>query len=208
MFEVECHRLHDLVRSRISFAFDNPPNALPSDGVYFIFEAGEEGHQGQRIVRIGSHTGHGNLAPRLTEHLRPNKDRSIFRKHVGRALLNKSNDPYLKIWNLDMTTRMSRDRHGHLIDHSKQDDIEKLVTKYIVENFRVVVLPSKGSTEACRSETLSIGTVSNCSKCGPSSDWLGSFANPKIATSGLWQMKDLYGEGLSDVLLHEMGSQI
>jgi len=25
-------------------------------------------------------------------------DRSIFRKNIGRALLNKSKDPYLKIW--------------------------------------------------------------------------------------------------------------
>ena len=32
------------------------------------------------------------------------KDRSIFRKNIGRAILNKNNDSFLEIWNLDFTT--------------------------------------------------------------------------------------------------------
>jgi len=28
-----------------------------------------------------------------------NKDRSIFRKNIGRALLNKDNDPFIEQWN-------------------------------------------------------------------------------------------------------------
>ncbi|MSP93707.1 MAG: hypothetical protein EXR00_00415 [Alphaproteobacteria bacterium] len=38
----------------------------------------------------------------------PNKDRSIFRKHVGRCLLAKSGDPLLAQWEIDLTTKASR----------------------------------------------------------------------------------------------------
>ena len=63
------------------------------NGVYILFEKNESGHNGDRIVRIGSHTGNDNLVKRLEEHfLKENKDRSIFRKNIGRALLNKNSD--------------------------------------------------------------------------------------------------------------------
>ena len=52
-----------------------------------------------RIVRIGTHRGDNNLYNRLKEHfINENKDRSIFRKNIGRALLNKNQDSYLEIW--------------------------------------------------------------------------------------------------------------
>ena len=38
-----------------------------------------------------------------------NKDRSIFRKNIGRAILNKNQDPFLGQWELDLTTRKAKD---------------------------------------------------------------------------------------------------
>ena len=35
-------------------------------------------------------------------------DRSIFRKNIGRAVFNKNNDYYLKIWNIDYTSKEIR----------------------------------------------------------------------------------------------------
>lgn len=97
-----CARLHAAVRKLRMFPFPANPALLPPNGVYFLFEAGEIGHDGARIVRIGSHTGAGNLPSRLQEHTTANKDRSIFRKNIGRALLTKAMDSFLQQWELDL----------------------------------------------------------------------------------------------------------
>jgi hypothetical protein len=79
-----------------------------------------------RIVRIGTHKD-GNFRSRICEHfllddskmtfdatkLAPH-ERSIFRKHIGRALLFRTADPYLKVWELDYTPKVNRDLRGHL----------------------------------------------------------------------------------------------
>ena len=36
------------------------------------------------------------------------RERSIFRKNLGRALLNQLKDEYLKIWEIDFTSNKSR----------------------------------------------------------------------------------------------------
>lgn len=81
---------------------------LPKNGIYFFYEEGEfwgHGDRRLRIVRVGTHKSN-NFRNRIAEHflLREHKmnfdrnkpkpsDRSIFRKNIGRALLNKNNDP-------------------------------------------------------------------------------------------------------------------
>jgi hypothetical protein len=36
---------------------------------------------------------------------------SIFRKNIGRALLNRDHDPFLPTWELDRTSRLAREKH-------------------------------------------------------------------------------------------------
>lgn len=199
MYGDACGRLHQVLNDLPRYSLLQLDNQVPSDGVYFMFESGEEGHEGQRIVRIGSHTGKGNLASRLREHVRLNKDRSIFRKHVGRALLQRDNDPYLAIWNLDLTARKAREEYGHRIDKTKQASIEGSVSAYIEGNFTVSILAASDSDAACRLEERCIGTVSSCPHCAPSAAWLGRHADPRIAQSGLWQIMHLYGKGLEEL---------
>ena len=195
MYEQACKRLHEVVNSgpRHSFGISDWP--VPINGVYFIFEAGEGSHNAERIVLIGTHNGEGNLAPRLREHMRMNKDRSVFRKHVGRALLQKDNDPYLDVWNLDFTTRQARETSGHRMDKNRQTEIETLVSSHIEERMSFTVLPTSDSVESRELARLSIGTVSSCAECNPSRDWLGQHADPRIAQSGLWQVMHLYRHG-------------
>jgi hypothetical protein len=199
MYEDACSRLHELLNALPRYSFFQLDHQVPADGVYFLFESGEEAHEGQRIVRIGSHTGMGNLASRLREHVRLNKDRSIFRKHVGRALLQRDKDPYLAIWNLDLTAKKAREEHGHRVDKTKQATIESSVSAYIEGNFTVSILAASDSDAACRLEERCIGTVSSCSNCAPSAAWLGRHADPRIAQSGLWQIMHLYGKGLEEL---------
>ena len=194
-----CEGLHEILNSlkRLKIPFDSED--IPQDGLYFLFEKGELGHNGDRIVRIGTHRGNGNLKARLREHfLVENKDRSIFRKNIGRALLNRENDDYLKLWELDLTTRANKDKYFPIIDIEYQRMIENRITKYIQEMFSFVVIEVKDKERRLNVEKKIIAEVSNCNKCGSSTDWLGRYSTKeKIKNSGLWQVNELNKEGFS-----------
>jgi hypothetical protein len=177
---------------RHSFPFDNAD--IPANGIYLLFEHGEPGHGGDRIVRIGSHTGRGQLRSRLKQHfLTPNKDRSIFRKNIGRALLNRDSDPFLASWELDLTTRLARERHGDSVDLDYQSQIEAAVSDYIRGNFSFVVFEVADKDERLGLEAQLISTVSLCNRCRPSARWLGlNSPKDKIRQSGLWLVNHLY----------------
>lgn len=81
------------------------------------YEDGETGHGTNRIVRVGTHRKENQLPGRLEEHyLHENKDRSIFRKNIGRALLNRDHDPFLEYWELDLTSHESKQTNGQLVE--------------------------------------------------------------------------------------------
>lgn len=192
-----CGELHEVVSGLERHAF--PPSArLPANGVYFVLERGERAHGRDRIVRVGSHTGQGNLAARLTEHVTHNKDRSIFRKNIGRALLNRAHDPFLQYWNLDLTSRANRERYRSSIDFEKQSTVEAEVTAHIRAQMSVAVIGFGDAAEALSFERLCIGTLSACALCQPSPAWLGSLSTEtRIRESGLWQVQHLHEAGLA-----------
>ncbi|RFC33713.1 MAG: hypothetical protein DID91_2727703007 [Candidatus Nitrotoga sp. MKT] len=190
----ECEAVHNLARSleRQCFPFDE--SNIPSNGIYILFEKGEEGHVGERIVRVGTHTGANQLCSRLKQHfINNNKDRSIFRKNIGRALLNQNGDPFLKFWELDLTTRKARKNYSSLIDFGYQKSIEEQVSQYIQCNFTFCVFEVNSKDERLEIESKIISTVSMCVGCNPSKTWLGNFSpKHKIIESGLWLVNELY----------------
>ncbi|MEQ8853615.1 DUF6884 domain-containing protein [Gimesia sp.] len=189
-----CHKLHQLLNDLPVFDFDFSMDEIPKNGIYLLFENGEQAHGTNRIVRIGTHTGDNQLRSRLTQHfLNSNKDRSIFRKNIGRCLLNRDNDPFLEQWELDLTTRAAKDAHVDQIDFDKQKKVEELVTDYMQSNFRFVVFEVPTKEQRLWLEARIISTVSRCEVCPTSSDWLGSHSpKQKIRESGLWQVNELY----------------
>lgn len=171
-------------------------NSLPA--LRFPFERGEVAHGTNRIVRIGTHTGADQLPSRLCQHfLVENKDRSIFRKNIGRALLNRDNDQFLPLWELDRTSKAMRDRHN-AIDVNRQGAIEKSVSACIRDHFSFVVICVDDKSERLRLESKMISTVSLCDACMPSAQWLGLFSpKAKIRESGLLLVNELYKEPLT-----------
>ena len=144
--------------------------------------------RGSRVVRVGSHTGANNLPNRLMEHMTKKKDRSIFRKNIGRALLNQAGDPFLKQWNWDLTKRKDRVRFGPLLDVARQEAVELKVSRHIEGNFTFAFVRIDDKTERLNFEKHAIATVAQCSHCGPSEPWLGNFSPvDPIRESGLWQ---------------------
>lgn len=190
------------------FPFDL--NYLPYNGVYFFYEQGETwGHGGDRarIVRIGTHRD-GNFRNRISEHYlldeskidfdsrKPApKDRSIFRKNIGRALLSRDKDKYLGIWEIDFLDKMNREKFAHLRDIRKEKTVEQQVTHVLRTNFRFRFIAMDEQAARMGSEGLEsklIGTVAGCEQCTPSSSWLGN-SSPKhqIRGSGLWLVQHL-----------------
>ena len=187
----ECLELHNYIRKLKRYKFPLDKDIIPENGVYILFEKNELGHDGERIVRIGTHTGDNNLFKRLKEHFCiENKDRSIFRKNIGRAILNKRNDNYLPIWEIDFTPKKNKELFGNLINKQYQMEIEKEVTDYIVNNFSFSVIEILDKEERLNLERKFIEIVSSCTECKPSKNWLGNYSTEnKIKEKGLWQVQ-------------------
>jgi len=114
-------------------------------------------------------------------------------------LLNKSNDPYLKEWDLDSTSHQAKSRYQEVIDIDKQSCIEHQVTEYIQKNISFIVFQVDGKDRRLTWESKIISTISLCTECKPSSEWLGNFSSKdKIQKSGLWQVNELYKQPLQE----------
>lgn len=189
---------------KFSFPFDK--HEIPANGIYILFEKGELAHSTNRIVRIGTHTGINQLRSRLNQHfIKENKDRSIFRKNIGRALLNKDKDPFLEKWEIDLTTRKAKEKYSELIDFVKQKEVERKVTKCIQENFWFVVFEVDDKRKRLDLEAKIISTVSLCIDCSLSENWLGNFSpKEKIRKSGLWLVNELWKTPLSEKEIEEL----
>ena len=194
-----CGRLHHLLAGLERFRFPFEPSKIPKNGTYVLYEAGEDGHGTRRIVRVGTHTGANQLPSRLQQHfVNESKDRSIFRKNIGRALLAKDHDEFLTQWDLDLTTRQARETVGGSIDLVKQAQVERRVTAFIQQNFEFLVLQEDQKDRRLELEARIISTVAACKACGPSATWLGLHSpKAKIRTSGLWLVNELSGAPLS-----------
>jgi hypothetical protein len=195
-----CHTIHQWFNGMKKHSFPFNEQEIPKNGIYILFEKEEFAHSTNRIVRIGTHTGNNKLRSRLFQHfLNENKDRSIFRKNIGRALLNKDKDQFLKQWELDLTTKNAKEQYSNSVDFKKQKEVEKKVTKYIQDNFSFVVFQIDDKEKRLEIESRIISTVSLCDECKPSENWLGLFSpKEKIRKSGLWLVNELWKTPLSD----------
>jgi hypothetical protein len=186
----ELHKIFNNLE-RFSYPFENRLNSIPENGIYVKFEKGEKSNELDRIVRVGTDTGENNLKKRLIEHfITENKDRSIFRKNIGRALLNKENNQYLKYWELDTTSKADKEKNLKLLDLEFEAKMEKEISNYIKTNFSFCVFRVETKEQRLFWESKLISTLAFKSK--PSENWLGNFSTKdKIKQSGLWQVQGL-----------------
>ena len=194
-----CRDLHNLFAQQIISAFPFDRRIIPQNGIYVLFEDGELAHGVARIVRIGTHTGDNQLPSRIAEHfIKENKDRSIFRKNLGRALLNKDGNPFLDQWKIDLTTRAARAVYGQQIDSDKRRQTEKRVSDYIQRNIRFTCCRVDSKDDRLPWESRLAATIAQCAECRPSSTWLERHSpEVKIREGGLWQEQQIDGQPLS-----------
>ena len=176
---------------RFTYPFENRLNSIPENGIYVKFEMGEKYNGLDRIVRVGTDTGENNLKKRLIEHfVTENKNRSIFRKNIGRALLNKENNSYLKYWELNTTSKADKAKNLKLLDLEFEAKMEREISNYIKTNLSFCVFRVETKEQRLFWESKIISTLAF--KAKPSENWLGNFSTKdKIKQSGLWQVQGL-----------------
>lgn len=188
---------------------------LPQRGVYFFFEPGEfrEDRRTYRVVRVGTHAvspgSQTTLWKRLSQHrgtLRGgggNHRGSIFRLHVGAALLNHGlADAAAGVqWG-----NPHRPPEGELREAERR--IEQMVSQYIRSMpFLWVAVEDPPGRNSDRKviEANVIGLLSNRGRPPidpPSAGWLGHWSvNPAVRESGLWNV-DHVDEGYDPAFLH------
>jgi hypothetical protein len=129
-------------------------------------------------------------------------DRNIFRKNIGRALLNRNNDYYLKIWNIDYTSKENRLKMNLMRNMEKEKQIESEISKILCERFSFRFIVLEGQQKRIGKEGLEsrlIGTVAGCSVCKASENWLGiSSPIEQIRNGKLWLSQYLIGDGITE----------
>ncbi len=149
-------------------------------------------------ARLAAHAEHFLLDERKMAFTRDQSaphDRSIFRKNIGRSLLNRAGDCYLSVWELDFMKRAVCEKYRQLRDIGKEVGIEREVTRILRENFSFKCIEVADEATRIGSEGLEralIGTLARCRECRPSAQWLGNHSpKPQIRESGLWLVQHL-----------------
>lgn len=167
-------------------------SSLPENGIYVFFERSEtielSGHVVDRIVRVGTHRSDGRFRGRIRQHygnrssLRGNKNSSVFRKHVGGAIIRRDNpdDDRLHDW-------LTQDAPTDL-------DIEERVSRYFAENFTFACFAMEDKRERLAVESQLIALLAQRPMGRPSPRWLGHYAQSEIIRrTGLWNTQHVDG---------------
>ena len=191
-----CKKIHQLILQLPKYT---DPSQVPfENGLYFFFEDSETSAHGpaphRRIVRVGDHPHTNNgLIKRLQLHYSGNKNCSVFRRYLGGALLRQDRK--------DACLAPSPGQgHWEKAKGKKCPDCqpyEDLVSEHISKkmSFRCISIPLKQNRNLW--EKKLIATISLCSICSPTVDWLGIDAySKKVKTSVLWNHQHVYDEQL------------
>ncbi len=204
---LELHKLFNN-QKRYSFPFSQHRKEIPNNGIYIIFEQGEKYQNFDRIVRIGTHTGNNQLYSRLKEHfIKKNKNRSIFRKNIGRCILNMEHNSYLRIWNLDTTSAEKSNANSNWVDIEFEKQLEERISNYIQERLSFCIIKVNTKEERLYWESKIASTLAQADDIVPSPEWLGNYSPiEKIRESGLWQVNGLEGEIITEEELHKLAA--
>lgn len=173
----------------------------PRHGVYFFFEDGEVRADGSwRVVRIGTHaltlTSRTTLWNRLSQHRGHLKGRSygsgnhrasVFRRHVGSALIHRGNWPegLLASW-------LDRQHPGERAEC--EDAVEHAVSRYIgAMPFLWLGVPEREDRGYIERNSIALLSCLVGGPDPPSTGWLGhDVPRPEIRESGLWNVQHVY----------------
>ncbi len=175
----------------------------PQRGVYFFFEEGEyrEDAMTPRVVRVGTHAlgpSRSTLWGRLSQHRGTddgstpgggNHRGSIFRRHVGAALLSGDDwpEPLLHSWGQGSTSNRVVREQEYPLELAVSNHIRRMPFLWLGVEDAPTATSDRGVIE-----TGAIGLLSNLDRdtVDPSSSrWLGALSDRRfIRASGLWNV--------------------
>lgn len=179
------------------YGFEDLYKVKCTNGIYIFFEKGEIYKNLKRIVRIGTNRTQGRFYKRLKDHyVANNKDGSIFRKNIGIAILNKRNDPYLKVWDKDTSNKQKfKKENPTLLNDEYQKEIEAEVSNYIINNVFFTYLEVENREIRLLLERKLIASIWRDIDFKPSDNWLGMYSTKNsIRECGLWLVQGLKSE--------------
>ena len=182
--------VHELAAGLPRFDHRAGPVDLPPNGIYLFFERGEMvpfgANDAARIVRVGTHRVDGRFPRRVRYHFHGDRQTSVFRWHLGAALLARRDqlDPRLSLW---------RDRTA-----AGPSEVEALVSHNLCENFAFACVRVESGAERIAIERGLIALLAQRPAASPSEGWLGRHAlAPSIRESGLWNTQGIRAVPLS-----------
>jgi len=195
-----CLKLHKLFNAMPYFRWNTIDMIDFDNGIYVLFEKGETYNGINRIVRVGTHRSNNRLRARLKNHfIDKNKDGSIFRKNIGRAILNKYGSNYLDIWNIDSREKNLIMSLGNRYNPEFQKKIENEVSEYMCNNLFFICFPVESSEERMRLEEGIIATLNISDDFTASPNWFGNNSPEwEIVNSGMWLKQGLDGTPLTE----------
>jgi hypothetical protein len=195
----------------------------PQRGIYFFFEIGENRDQTSgelRVVRVGTHAlkerSKTTLWHRLKQHKGNDKGGagnhrgSIFRSHVGSALIQKDNwaGEIKETWGIGQNAP----REVKCLEKSLEQSVSQYIRKMPFLWLEVNDEPGPNSLRGYI-EGNSIALLSNYNSVSdpidsPSSTWLGHWAkSEKVRNSGLWNsdhVMDVYDPKFLEILKQQI----
>jgi hypothetical protein len=186
----------------------------PARGVYVFFEPGELRADGEtlRVVRIGTHAVSRGSKVTLWQRLQMHKGtpaggshhRSVFRLHVGAALLARGSfpDEIGRTWGRGSSS-------GSDAVRAAERPLEKAVSEYIgAMPFLALAADDEPGPESVRGyiERNAIGLLSTAGLAvdPPSPGWLGrDCPHPAVRSSGLWNVNHI-DEGYDPAFLDRL----
>lgn len=188
-----CKEVHRLLSQLPAF---REPRQIPFDnGLYFFYEEGQASPHGKdgRIVRIGNHPKSDNgLKRRLMLHYSGNKNSSVFRKFLGGAILRRidSSHPCL----LPAPGKGHWEKQGSY-PCEKCRPTEAEVSALLRSSFRFRCVEVRDKNIRNMLEKKLVATVSLCSRCKPSEQWLGLYTySDNVRKSGLWNSNYVFNQ--------------
>jgi hypothetical protein len=167
--------IHEITRPLPARHWPFVARAVPSSGVYLVYEGGELFEGQPRIVRVGSHQRPGRLPGRLRDHWSNDKNGSVFRKHLGSALMQQRGYP-----DSDIALWMHQGTHGW-------PEIEQAIGDELRSRFTFSCIRVDEPFEWVDIERQLIASLTRLGISPTSPGWLGRFAsNAVVRACGMW----------------------
>lgn len=197
-----CHKIHKLLSKLQVYNADTIGEIPFDDGIYFVFERGEEYYETNRVVRVGTHIVEGRLKERLKDHfVRKSHQSSMFIRNIGRAFLNQNQDNYIELWNYSSKVKnpILKEEYKENANKAKEKELENRIHEYLTENMTFTAIRVNDKQERLWLEKAIISTLSSTYDFRPSKEWLG-LDSPEfcVNSSGMWLTDGINGYKMDD----------